>query len=770
MICRQRAGKGGMKVHRKSGKVIGSSKRLIAILVTLILVIPLLITGTFAWQSVSQQALNETGGREDVVFDIELLKFEKSPSGDLTEIIVSGATFYLFTSYGQQIGGRYETDDEGRISVSLPAGEYYFEETDPGNSHTFDEENGQLKTRYPFTVTGNETEAVQVKAYNPLLTGSLTVEKTIVNSDGSAVTEEQAGEEFIFTVTFSDDGTYEYRIDGGELQSLKSGGILILKHGQKAVFENIPVGVTYSVSENANGIYQVTSQGSSGTVTAEGVTASFTNTLIPGPSGSLTVTKEVRNADGSDVTEDQTQKEFTFRVTFSDDGTYTYRIDEGEKQSLESGGTVTLRHGQELVFTDIPSGIGYTVEEIDDENDEYYPLIDEIEGNILESGSRADFVNVYMPEQQEHGSLSIAKEIVNPDGREVTEEQRQKEFIFIVTFSEEGEYTYRIDEGDEQSLNSGDTINLRHGQKAVFEDLPEGVTYRVQETDTGGYIPETDSVTGVITAGEEARLDFRNHASEDEGTGRIEVTKELSGEYPQEDLNREFGFTITIDGESRDFTLKPGETAGFEVAVGSSYEVTENNYFDEGYSQSITGGSGTVNSDEQIIEVTATNTYVENPDITIEGEKTWNLKGQDVKLPEAITVRLKDGDYIAIEKEVTPDSDGRWSYSFTVPKYDANGDEIVYTVEEEPVEGFTASYEGFDITNTWTGEDIPSNGGDPGDTPEDPEDAGGENDNSSPGGNGTKTGDESRIGLWLAIMGLSLAGIGVTLFKMKKGA
>lgn len=745
--------------------MIGKSKRLIAILITLILVIPLLITGTFAWQSISQKALNETGGREDITFDVELLKLEKSPSGDLTEIVVSGVTFYLFTADGQQIGGRYETDDEGRISVSLPAGEYYFEETDPGISHTFDEEEGQIKTRYSFTVTGNETAAVQVKAYNPLLTGSLTMEKTIVNFDGSAVTEEQAGEEFIFTVTFSDEGTYEYRIDGGELQSLESGGALILKHGQKAVFDNIPVGVTYSVIENANGIYQVTSQGSSGTVTEDGATASFINTLSPGPSGSLTVTKEVRNADGSEVTEEQAQKEFTFKVTFSDGGTYTYRIDNGEEQSLESGGTVTLRHGQELVFTDIPSGIGYTVEEMDDENDEYYPLTDEIEGNIVDTGSRTDFVNVYMSEQEEPGSLFITKEIVNPDGREVTEEQRQKEFTFRVTFSEDGEYTYRIDEGDEQSLKSGETITLRHGQKAAFEELPEGITYRVQETDTGGYIPEMDSAQGVITAGEETQLDFRNHTPEDKGIGRIEVTKAIAGEYPQEDLNMEFGFTITIDGESSRFTLKPGETAGFEAPVGSSYEVVEDNHFEDGYSQTITGGSGTVDSDKAPVTVTAMNTYVENPDITIGGEKTWNLKGQDVELPESIIVRLKDGSYTVEEKEVAPDDEGRWTYSFTVPKYDTDGNEISYTVEEESVEGFIATYEGFDITNTWTGDDTP--GGNPGDTPEDPEDTGGENDNSSPGGNDTKTGDESSLGLWLALMGLSLAGIGATLFKIR---
>ncbi len=214
--------------------------------------------------------------------------------------------------------------------------------------------------------------------------------------------------------------------------------------------------------------------------------------------------------------------------------------------------------------------------------------------------------------------------------------------------------------------------------------------------------------------------------------------------------------------------MKPGETAEFEAPVGSNYEVVEDNHFEDGYSQSITGGSGTVGSDTEPVTVTATNTYVENPDITISGEKTWELNGEDVELPESIIVRLKDGNYMVEEKEVTPDGEGRWTYSFTAPKYDADGDEIVYTVEEEPVEGFTATYEGFDIVNTWAGDDTPGSGDEPGDTPETPEDTDDPaEDPSSPGGNGTKTGDESSLGILLALMGFSLAGIGATLVMMK---
>ena len=53
------------------------------------------------------------------------------------------------------------------------------------------------------------------------------------------------------------------------------------------------------------------------------------------------------------------------------------------------------------------------------------------------------------------------------------------------------------------------------------------------------------------------------------------------------------------------------------------------------------------------------------------------------------------------EAEVTPDENGRWLYRFTAPKYDADGKEIDYTLEELPPESFRPDYNGFDIVNTY---------------------------------------------------------------------
>ena len=119
----------------------------------------------------------------------------------------------------------------------------HFEEIMPAPGYDFDQENGAPKTRYEFTVTGEETDPIVVRVYSVPLDGRLVVQKWVVNADDTPLTPEQQDQLFEFTVTFSDGGTYSYRVGDGPLQSVASGGKIYLKHGESAVFENIPVGV-----------------------------------------------------------------------------------------------------------------------------------------------------------------------------------------------------------------------------------------------------------------------------------------------------------------------------------------------------------------------------------------------------------------------------------------------------------------------------------------------------------------------------------------------
>ncbi|BDD38295.1 Cna B-type domain-containing protein [Streptococcus ruminantium] len=96
---------------------------------------------------------------------------------------------------------------------------------------------------------------------------------------------------------------------------------------------------------------------------------------------------------------------------------------------------------------------------------------------------------------------------------------------------------------------------------------------------------------------------------------------------------------------------------------------------------------------------TVTNTNIEKVSVPV--TKTWNDNNdQDGKRPQSITVNLlADGKAIK-SQQVTAEND--WKYTFTdLPKY-ANGKEIVYTVTENAVEGYTTTYDKYNITNSYT--------------------------------------------------------------------
>ncbi len=441
--------------------------RIISAFLTAVFVLSAVVTGTYSWYSL-QSVVNETAA---TIAQVQLLKLEKLPDGTETDIPVPGAAFYLFTADGEQIDGRLVTDEAGAISLRLPAGAYYFEEDAPPPGYTFDTQDDERIYRYPFVLSENGSEQVTVTAYNIRLAGSLILQKTVRNADSSPLSDEQRAQDFTFTVTFSDGGTYAYRKADGTAGELISGGTLTLRHGETAIFEDLPAGLLYTVTESEVPGYAVTATGHRGTIGDETAMASFVNVWSSDPT------------------------------------------------------------------------------------------------------------------------------------------------------------------------------------------------------------PPEDPI-------------------------RLTVEKVLSGEAPAADLDREFEMTLFLNGEPTAFMLKPGEAKTFELHPGDRYEIREKDYAGEGYSQSITNGLGTAGTED--IAVTVTNTFTGTVMKEIAGEKTWQGPGltEDL-LPESITLLLKDGDHVVEEAEVTPDENGRWLYRFTVPKYGADGSEIVYTLEERPIESLRPGYHGFDIVNTY---------------------------------------------------------------------
>ncbi|MDD3882765.1 MAG: DUF5979 domain-containing protein [Eubacteriales bacterium] len=73
-------------------------------------------------------------------------------------------------------------------------------------------------------------------------------------------------------------------------------------------------------------------------------------------------------------------REFTFQVTFSDGGTYSYY---GSRSgTLQSGGKLTLSHGQSVTFSGIPMGVSYSVRELEANKNGYVTTATRAVGTI----------------------------------------------------------------------------------------------------------------------------------------------------------------------------------------------------------------------------------------------------------------------------------------------------------------------------------------------------------------------------------------------------
>ena len=100
--------------------------------------------------------------------------------------------------------------------------------------------------------------------------------------------------------------------------------------------------------------------------------------------------------------------------------------------------------------------------------------------------------------------------------------------------------------------------------------------------------------------------------------------------------------------------------------------------------------------------------------VNISGEKTWaDEDDKEGKRPDSITIRLLAGGTEVANKTVTAADGWKWTFD-GMPKY-ADGVEIVYTITEDSVEGYSAEITGFNVKNTYDAEE----GGGGGETPPD---------------------------------------------------
>ncbi len=252
------------------------------------------------------------------------------------------------------------------------------------------------------------------------------------------------------------------------------------------------------------------------------------------------------------------------------------------------------------------------------------------------------------------------------------------------------------------------------GGSVSFSDIPSGV-YTLKETMAPeGYelSEKTYKVTvsyGNVTVEGMETVDGQDAVLNQPSKIDIDVTKVWkntnNGKLPDS-----VTVTLTQNGKKTDKTLTLNAGNNWQGTFTGLREYDENGKkYIYGISENpVNGYTVAVTGDEQK-GFTVTNTYdpgAEGNSVDISGRKTW-VDPVGTEHP-AITINLlQDGTPI---KSVTLEN-GETSYSFTdLPKYGTDGHVYVYTVEEEPVNGYSSKQDGNNFINTINQEKIAVSG------------------------------------------------------------
>lgn len=364
----------------------------------------------------------------------------------------------------------------------------------------------------------------------------------------------------------------------------------------------------------------------------------------------LTVSKTVRNADGSILTEAQLNQLFEFSVEFSNGGTYSYYI-------INTSFPIddTSSEGQE------PDPASPSVSMDGDSDESGSPPLDILQG-------------------EDTSTDEYAEEDENTDDQ-TDEAENQDESV------EEDEVS---DESHESFAGFFEDFHFTDYSAFGMNPLIDGFLH-IMYTSGPALVPtpadstEKDNLPG----------DFHMPGQE----GDIRSSEEMAG--VSENL-------LYVSGDP--FYLSHGQMAVFtHIQAGVGYVVKETP--SEGYAVMSYGASGIIGEmrgDSYFNTVLFVNVFGGTDEkVLIEGTKTWQ-HGDNApsNYPHSITVIVRADGVMSERFTISEAEDWRWS--FEVPKYNEDGKEITYTIDEVDVSNYTATVNGYHLTNTYNPSVIPS--------------------------------------------------------------
>lgn len=472
-------------------------------------------------------------------------------------------------------------------------------------------------------------------------------------------------------------------------------GSFTLKAGETATFTELTTG-TYTVSETkADGWVEQTAQNATIAITGDRneVNVTFTNTRA---TGNLTVQKvwnDVAGYESNRVDVKLTIKRYVNDV--EEDG-WSETVQLTAANALENDANIWQT--QINVETHNANGNEYTYTvtgetAIDSREADKLSRYD-MRSNTAKAG---DTLPLTATNTLKVGSVKITKTVANQPAADKTD------FIFVVK-KEDGAQV-----GESFKLNGVDTMektidNLLAGNYTVEETIPENAQHTYATTVTvGESSSETRRATFEVKPGETTTVKFVNTVSD---TTSVTVTK-VWDDHDNRDFKRPNKITVQLlkgtevleeqeisaaenvdKSDTNRWNYTWDNLPKYEDGVEIEYRVDEKSVPAE-YSNAVDG-------------YTITNSYTPG-EVSVSVRKVWNDANNFYgKRPESVTVTLyKDG--VPTGESLTLNDDNGWSGTFTgLDKYSGAGKEAVYTVQESKVEGYTASIDGYTITNTLT--------------------------------------------------------------------
>ena len=778
--------------------------RVLCLLFAFLFLLSSLVAGTIAFRLPTQHRSNSFRGPGEEISAVILEKFERSPDGTATSIRIPDARFLLFKvaqPSNVQIGGEFVTDSNGRIVVDgLAPGEYFFYEIMPAPGFTFDlDEHGNPIRRFYFTILPSDTSGVvRISAFNRRLSGSLIVTKTVVNYDGTPLSEEQLAQQFEFVVAFSDNGTHYFRLNGtGEPVAHTSGDSLFLRHGESAVFENIPAGVVYHVTEVLptvpqqamameflfNDEYDANDEdaGDDGVIADESDETDESDEIIDENDEAINENDEI--ADEGDEINGENDN-YT-----SDDPEIIVEEDELPATSQSMAWNVRSNNHQGTIVADVPQIVEFVNtwrDEIpsDDVEITIYKLVDGemphpdqgFRFRLDVAGREAVYFYLYAGESASftipYGVIYTIAEVDIPDGFsliQVNYGHGTSRYGIVAQFTNRFDGTWYAEVAGRKTwvhpegiaLPPSITVRLMNGSiivrevvvtpdengewNFVFENLPRydtdgnPIEYTIVELPVQNWTPEYNG------------FDIINHFTGDRYTS-VSVRKVWNdGNNP--DRPASVLVQLLRDGVAYGEPIALNAANQWmhtwrELDLGAVWTVYELDIA-EGYTKTITGsaenGFVITNTYEQRIPPSET--------VVVEGQKTWNHgRNPAAYRPEQIIILVYANGERHMSFVVSEAQNWRWR--IVLPRFDNYGNEFVWTIDEEYIADYRKSIDGFNITNSHVSVFDPH-------WPNPPPD-------HRPPSYTPQTGEDGNLIMWVAFMLISGSGLVITVISGKK--